>query len=401
MKRFHFKRFGVAAWAMCMAWSAVSGQDELSSRKNELAALRQQGAAYEKELKKQSRDEAVELKYLANLNKEIDLTRMYVTALNRDLRRLEQQVGRRGQEIDGLDAERRRLREVVKKRVVQFYKHRRAKEIEWLLSIQSWDQLKAWMKYEKLIADNDRRNLQALQDRGQALQREQSFVRIEMQEKARSLQEKRREEDRLQSSLQKRQALLINLQKNKKLVQSRLAEIKASEKEIGKLIAQAEKARKAQAKKKSKQPGAGPAPAQTVVSGHQFSDLKGRMSWPTTGTIVSHFGRERHPALNTVTENLGIEIKAQLGNPVITVDDGVVQTITWQRSRGNIIIISHDNGFYTVYTHLQDIRVAESQPVKRGQTIGTVGDTGSLIGPVLHFQIWKNTTNLNPEEWLG
>jgi len=338
---------------------------------------------------------------LANLNKEIDLTRMYVTALNRDLRRLEQQVGRRGQEIDGLDAERRRLREVVKKRVVQFYKHRRAKEIEWLLSIQSWDQLKAWMKYEKLIADNDRRNLQALQDRGQALQREQSFVRIEMQEKARSLQEKRREEDRLQSSLQKRQALLINLQKNKKLVQSRLAEIKASEKEIGKLIAQAEKARKAQAKKKSKQPGAGPAPAQTVVSGHQFSDLKGRMSWPTTGTIVSHFGRERHPALNTVTENLGIEIKAQLGNPVITVDDGVVQTITWQRSRGNIIIISHDNGFYTVYTHLQDIRVAESQPVKRGQTIGTVGDTGSLIGPVLHFQIWKNTTNLNPEEWLG
>ncbi|HPI74511.1 MAG TPA: M23 family metallopeptidase, partial [bacterium] len=64
-------------------------------------------------------------------------------------------------------------------------------------------------------------------------------------------------------------------------------------------------------------------------------------------------------------------------------------------------IISHDNGFYTVYTHLQDIRVAETQTVKRGQTIGTVGDTGSLIGPVLHFQIWKNTTNLNPEEWLG
>jgi len=399
MKRFHFKRFGVAAWLVCMAWSAASGQDEVSSRKKELAALREQSAAYEKELKKQSRDEAVELKYLANLNKEIDLTRSYVTALNRDLRRLEQQVGRRSQEIDGLEAERERLREAVKKRVVQFYKHRRAKEIEWLLNIQSWDQLKAWMKYEKLIADNDRRNLQALQDRSQALQREQNFVRIEMSEKERSLQEKRREEARLQSSLQKRQALLTNLQKNKKLVQARLAEIKASEKEIGNLIAQAEKARKAQAKKKSRQPGG--EPVQAVASGHRFSDLKGRMSCPTTVTIVSHFGRERHPALNTVTENLGIEIKAQLGNPVISVDDGVVQTITWQRSRGNIIIISHDNGFYTVYTHLQDIRVAETQTVKRGQTIGTVGDTGSLIGPVLHFQIWKNTTNLNPEEWLG
>ena len=104
--------------------------------------------------------------------------------------------------------------------------------------------------------------------------------------------------------------------------------------------------------------------------------------------------------LNTITENLGIEIKAPLGSPVVAVDDGQVQTITWQRGRGNIIIISHDNGYYTVYTHLAEINVELSQYVQRNQIIGTVGDSGSLEGPILNFQIWKNTKNLNPEDWI-
>ena len=89
-----------------------------------------------------------------------------------------------------------------------------------------------------------------------------------------------------------------------------------------------------------------------------------------------------------------------LGTPVISVDGGQVQTITWQRGRGNIIIISHDHGYYTVYTHLADIRVNPMEYVETGQVIGTVGDSGSLVGPVLHFQIWKNTQNLDPEKWL-
>ena len=134
---------------------------------------------------------------------------------------------------------------------------------------------------------------------------------------------------------------------------------------------------------------------------YTFSSLRGRLPWPTQGQIISHFGKQRHPTLKTITENLGIEIRAPLGTPVQTVDAGQVQTITWQRGRGNIIIVSHDDGYYTVYTHLADIRVDLLDTIEAGEIIGTVGDSGSLNGPVLHFQIWKNTENLNPEDWLG
>ena len=389
----------------CLFWvgAGVADSDQLADKQKELADLRQRSAQYEKELQKQNRNVTTELNLLANLDKEIDLTRSYIASMNTDLNRLEEQIERRGLEITELSAEQEKLRQTIKDRMVYFYKHKRTREIELLLSVQTWQQLKAWLRFEKMIADNDRRTLQALQTRGRSLQEARSFIQVEASTKEQSLQEKRREEVQLSRSRAKRQELLSTLQKNKKLMQSRLEDIRQSEKEISKLIAKAEKARIANAKKQKKTErservsGSGTG----VMTQSRFSDLKGRMIWPTRGTIISHFGRERHPELNTITENLGIEIKARLGSPVIAVGEGVVQTITWQRSRGNIVIISHEEGYYTVYTHLQDIQVDEMQPVKQGQTIGTVGDSGSLIGPVLHFQIWQNTINLNPEEWLA
>jgi len=389
----------------CLFWvgAGVADSDQLADKQKELADLRQRSAQYEKELQKQNRNVTTELNLLANLDKEIDLTRSYIASMNTDLNRLEEQIERRGLEITELSAEQEKLRQTIKDRMVYFYKHKRTREIELLLSVQTWQQLKAWLRFEKMIADNDRRTLQALQTRGRSLQEARSFIQVEASTKEQSLQEKRREEVQLSRSRAKRQELLSTLQKNKKLMQSRLEDIRQSEKEISKLIAKAEKARIANAKKQKKTERSERVSGSRtgVMTQSRFSDLKGRMIWPTRGTIISHFGRERHPELNTITENLGIEIKARLGSPVIAVGEGVVQTITWQRSRGNIVIISHEEGYYTVYTHLQDIQVDEMQPVKQGQTIGTVGDSGSLIGPVLHFQIWQNTINLNPEEWLA
>ena len=100
-------------------------------------------------------------------------------------------------------------------------------------------------------------------------------------------------------------------------------------------------------------------------------------------------------------ENIGIDIRAEFGEDVRAVADGVVTAITWQRGRGNIVIINHLGGYFTVYTHLSQILVQIDQKIKLGQVIGNVGDTGSLHGPMLHFEIWKSNRVLNPEEWLG
>ena len=79
---------------------------------------------------------------------------------------------------------------------------------------------------------------------------------------------------------------------------------------------------------------------------------------------------------------------------------GRVTAITWQRGYGNLMIISHSDGYYTVYTHLADINVALNEEVAAEQIIGAVGDTGSLQGATLHFQLWNREEALNPEDWL-
>ena len=101
-----------------------------------------------------------------------------------------------------------------------------------------------------------------------------------------------------------------------------------------------------------------------------------------------------------MTENLGLDIKVEAGAAVHSVADGKVTAVTWQRGRGNLIIINHSDGYYTVYTHLDEIFVNLQQTVTAGQVVGTVGETGSLEGPLLHFQIWRKFTHLNPEIWL-
>jgi septal ring factor EnvC (AmiA/AmiB activator) len=286
---------------------------------------------------------------------------------------------------------------LIKKRMVQFYKYRRVQDIDLLLNVNSLQQFRAWLRYQKLIADNDRRNLQALVVRQRELEKQQSYLRLERAEKAKKLTERQLEELQLRTSRDKRSGVLTDLRKDKKVLEQRLRDSRDSEKQILSLIAKAEQARLTQSARKPK-----PSPTRKTVaiSERTFAQLKGKLVWPTRGVVISRFGRQRHPELNTITENLGIEIKASLGSPVVTVGDGEVQTITWQRGSGNIVIISHEDGYYTVYTHLQEIRVDQSQMVYQGQVIGTVGESGSVNGPVLHFQIWKNTRNLDPEEWL-
>ena len=78
-----------------------------------------------------------------------------------------------------------------------------------------------------------------------------------------------------------------------------------------------------------------------------------------------------------------------------------VTAITWQRGRGNIVIARHYGGYYSVYTHLQEILVDEGDEIGMGEELGTVGESGSLKGPLLHFEIWKGTEKVNPELWLA
>ncbi|NOY57860.1 MAG: peptidoglycan DD-metalloendopeptidase family protein [Calditrichaeota bacterium] len=371
-------------------------ENNVKTRK-ELEKIRQDIQKYENQLSQNKAKETSISNLVNDLDREIDLTTNYLHSLRRGIRKSEQQVKNDQKNIAKTSAELEKLKTLVKKRLVAFYKHGRLNDIELLLSRKNFSQVKVWLKYEKLVAENDRRTIRSLIEKNNHLARQQDLLKLEISKKAQDLEERKKEEQRLKRSRKRRQQLLASVRKDKNLLEQRLEEMREAQRQILSFITRNEELRLT---KDIRQPEGIKKDSLAEQHRIKFASLKGKLIWPAKGKIVSHFGRHKHPILKTITENLGIEIKAPLGAPVVAVDAGQVATITWQRGQGNIIIISHDDGYYTVYTHLAEIRVALQEFVDQGQVIGTVGDSGSLSGPVLHFQIWKNTQNLNPEDWL-
>ena len=132
-----------------------------------------------------------------------------------------------------------------------------------------------------------------------------------------------------------------------------------------------------------------------------FAKMKGKLPWPTDGYIINKFGLQKNNVLNTVYENIGIDIKTKRGASVYSVLDGFISKISYvDKNYGNIIIVDHGGGYYTVYSNIDNIQVNEKDYVKALQKIAKVTKNESNEH-ILHFEVWGNQENLNPELWLN
>jgi septal ring factor EnvC (AmiA/AmiB activator) len=142
-----------------------------------------------------------------------------------------------------------------------------------------------------------------------------------------------------------------------------------------------------------------PAPAKNVVR-LPFSAHKGLLIQPVNGRIISLYGLYKNPKYNITNFRSGIDIKADNGEPVRAVFKGKVLYASWFKTYGNMIIIDHANNYYTVYAHLEEAFKAKGDDVETGEVIATVGDTGSMIGAKLYFEVRHHGKPVNPMPWL-
>jgi murein DD-endopeptidase MepM/ murein hydrolase activator NlpD len=118
--------------------------------------------------------------------------------------------------------------------------------------------------------------------------------------------------------------------------------------------------------------------------------------WPVKGRLLSGFG----PAGKGL-HNDGINIAAPAGAQVRAVDNGVVVYAGSElKGFGNLLLIKHANGLTTAYAHNAKLLVARGDTVRQGQVIATVGKTGNVTAPQLHFEVRKGTEAVDPELYL-
>jgi len=133
----------------------------------------------------------------------------------------------------------------------------------------------------------------------------------------------------------------------------------------------------------------------------RFPEFKGLLKMPVKGRIISRFGKFIEPRSGVENIRNGIEIKSKLGTPIRCVFKGKTIYADWLRGYGKVIIIAHGDGYYTIYAHVEDMFAKKGDHVDTGQVIATVGQTGSLKGPALYFEIRHHDDPVDPLKWLN
>ena len=122
--------------------------------------------------------------------------------------------------------------------------------------------------------------------------------------------------------------------------------------------------------------------------------------WPAKGWLSSRFGYRKSPFTDKKEFHKGLDISTRKGSPIVVSADGTVSFTGRDRGYGRVVIIRHGYGLKTKYAHLKKSLVKKGQYVKRGETIGLVGNSGKTTGSHLHYEVHLNGVPVNPLRYV-
>jgi septal ring factor EnvC (AmiA/AmiB activator) len=393
---------------------AQKSNPEILQKESELKKLRTDIQSYEKKVKESEKKEKVTLERLDDLERQSNLMRRLIKRLREEEVIITAEIDTSKTEITELETRLEFLKKHYANYVTSVYKKGRVYDLELLFSSKSINQLSIRIQYLKSFSEQRKKDLQAITESKTSLEKKNELLQSKLKDERQLLVEKTREEHNLKQTFSKRRTVLKKIRNNKKVYQKELVRKTEAFKQIENIIAdliEKERIKKereeferrqrelAEAREHDKRRAVLPYDALSSNHNNTFMQRKGKLRWPVThGSIQSGFGNQVHPVLKTVTQNTGIDIATPAGSDVFAVADGEVAVLSFIPGFGNVLILNHAGGYRTVYAHLSDINVAESQHVKEGAVIAKSGDT--VAGAMLHFEIWKEREKQNPEWWL-
>lgn len=268
---------------------------------------------------------------------------------------------------------------ILRRRLRDIYKLGGLHTVRVLLGAESFGDLISRYRYLRQMANYDRalvdrvRTLEsALVDQTEALQRSQVELDRIRQTKANEVSE-------LTQVERDRQAALQRFRQTAQTAESRLDQLEADIARLTGLVDDLERRRLEEERRRAV---AGRATGPATLANADA----GSLDWPVEGELIYRFGRERQPN-GTVLRWNGIGIRADRGTPVRAVRAGTVVLAGPFEGYGPTVVVSHGNGFYTLYLYLEEVGVLEGRDVSAGQVIGTVGGESTPEGAHLEFQI--------------
>ena len=388
-------------------------------KQDELNRLRFEIAGYQLKLNKTEKVEKNTLNRLTDFDKQTTLIKKLVSQLNLQVKDNQRGIEIAKLKLHALENSLARLQEAYRSTITHMYMRGPLHDTELLLSSASLNQMFVRAKYLRAFTDRQKHEVDDIRDTEDKIRKQQGWLQLKLTQQQSVLAEKKKEENHLKVKTEEHKKLLTEVRKDKEHTQQQLEKKQAAMRQIENMIAQLierERKKHAASDKHKTERHSELAERDTrtsrrldtkihelpdsPISQTAFGRLRGHLPWPVSaGSVVGSFGNQVHPTLGTVTINKGIDIGVVEGAAVKSVADGVVSMIRFIPGFGNLVLISHEDGFVTVYAHLSQVLAKENQKVSAGQKIATSG--GGDSGSQIHFQIWREKSVQNPLNWLA
>ena len=284
---------------------------------------------------------------------------------------------------------------VLNRRLRDIYKMGPLHTVGVLLGASSFTDLLNRYRYLQRIASFDRSLVSRVETIEGELVERNDDLRQRMAELGSLRQNRLSEVAQLRSVESERQTALAEFRSRERQTASRLEQLDADEGRMTQLIGDLE------TRRREIEARTATARADASLS----ADDAGSLDWPLDGEVIYRFGRERRPN-GTVLRWNGIGISASPGSPVTAVRAGTVVLAGPFEGYGPTVVLSHGDGFYTLYLYLEEIGVVEGRTVSIGQVVGTVGGTDTPEGPHIEFQVRAPVNGGSPQaqdplQWLS
>ncbi len=321
---------------------------------------------------------------LGRLQREKESNQEYLEATRQHLERLQSSIGDNRLQL-GQD------RELLKRRLRDLYRMSfRTPFLGGILDSESFGDLARKLKFEMLLAESNGKLLDQTLENERKLEHSSNEWSRAQDRKQRLVSALSRQQSNYSRERKNRSRLLTSIQHQQAMTEQTISDLseaaQALQSKISLFLKQA-----ADAQKQSS----------WTPAGNGLMVKRGKVPWPVSGQIISFFGRHRSRELfNAVVDNSGIQVRAAPGTPFHAVAAGLVRYADWFKGYGKLVILDHGQGYYSLYAQAAELNVSEGEKVAAGQILGTVGDTGSLVGTSLYFEIRKNGVPQDPLHWL-
>ena len=368
--------------------------EELKYQNNAINALKTEINQLRLKIKTAESRERSASTRISSLDEEISLTAKLIRSLKSEEEKTRKRILQLKSDILKNENELESLRARYKKRIVNSYRKGRLTDLEKVFSSTTWRQAIYRTQYLKIISDIEKKLTNQIESLLIQISQQKLELEAVLRNNLKLVRDKQQQISSYRDMRIDREKELNRIRNDKKALSNYIEEKEAGIIQLESIIKKVleDKARFERELRIRKQ--------QEALKTKSFKALKGQLPWPAEGRIIAKFGRQWNSKLKTTTENPGIDIKGQPGSPIRTVLGGVVTTITYIRGYGTTIIVDHGGGFYTVYSHVTNIQTVVDGQVRNGDIIAYMGDSGSINGSKLHFEIWGKGQKLDPEKWL-